>query len=596
MSALPLLLALLAQSPDLVLADFEGADYGAWTAQGSAFGRGPARGTLPKQQAVSGFEGGGLVDTFLGGDAAQGTLTSPEFTLERRFVNFLLGGGDHPGETCVELVVGDEVVRSSTGGDDERLEWESWDVAELAGRRARIRIADRSSGGWGHVDVDSISLSDTRRAAPLVLAPLYAETWRPQFHFSSRTNWLNDPNGLVFLDGEYHLFFQHNPRGREWGNMSWGHAVSPDLVHWTQLDDALEPDALGTIYSGSAVVVGSRIAALYTAAGTPFTQCLAYSMDRGRTFTKFAKNPVLPHVAGENRDPKLVWHSQSARWVMALYLEGETYALFASTDLESWSELERFEMPGCSECPDFFEMPVEGESGERRWVFTAANGQYLVGRFDGRHFAHEGAPQRVEFGRNCYAVQSWSNLPASDGRRIQIGWMNGGRYPHMPFNQQMSLPCELRLVRGGDALHLEKSPVRELERLRARTTRFDAIEVAGRAELGSRAELLDLELEIEPRKASEVALRVRGESVRWSAANATLECLGASAPLGLEDGRLRLRVLVDRTSIEVYGNGGRVVQSSCCLLRGDAPLALEVLGGTARVRAVVHELEPAWKR
>ena len=608
-----LALTLSLGGPDLVLADFEGADYGAWTVEGTAFGSGPARGTLANQQAVAGFEGQGLVNTYLGGDAAQGALTSPPFAIERAFLNFLVGGGNHPGETCVELLVEGKVVRTATGADSERLEWESFDLREFAGKSARLRIADRSSAGWGHVNVDAIAQSDERRAEELVTAPLYAETYRPQFHFSARANWLNDPNGLVWYAGEYHLFFQHNPEGIQWGNMSWGHAVSTDLVHWKQLEHALLPDALGTIFSGSAAVDWTNsagfekggektIVALYTAAGSsspqsqgrPFTQCLAYSTDRGRTFTKYAGNPVLPHVAGENRDPRLVWHAPSARWILALYLQGETYALYSSTDLKSWTQLQELVVPGSSECPDFFELPVAGEPATRKWIFTGANGHYLVGDFDGQRFAPEGAPQRADWGRNFYAVQTWNDLPASDGRRIQIAWMNGGSYPRMPFNQQMSFPCELVLRRTAEGLRIFRTPVHEIESLRTRTKELQITELERLLPVETASELLDLELEFETAGAKQLELRWRGETIAYDVAKRTLSALGAAVELPPVEGKLALRVLIDQSSIEVFGNGGIVSLSNCFVPRGRRGLELYASGGTARAKLRVHELASAW--
>src|SRR5262249_50736286 len=157
------------------------------------------------------------------------------------------------------------------------------------------------------------------------------------------------------------------------------------------------------------------------------------------------QNPVLKHIAAENRDPKVVWHAPSRRWIMALYLDKEDFALFASPDLKEWTRLQDITMPGCGECPDFFEMPVDGDANHRKWVFTAANGRYLVGTFDGQRFTPESSVLQVDYGANYYAVQTYSDIPASDGRRIQIAWMNGGSYPQMPFNQQMSFPCELTL-------------------------------------------------------------------------------------------------------------------------------------------------------
>ena len=217
-------------------------------------------------------------------------------------------------------------------------------------------------------------------------------------------NWTNDPNGLVFYKGEYHLFFQHNPNGIDWGNMTWGHAVSPDLVHWKQLANAIEPDRLGTIFSGSAVVDWDNtagfqkgdektIVAIYTAAGgtsdqskgQPFTQCIAYSNDRGRTWTKYDKNPVLKHIVGGNRDPKVVWHAPTRRWIMALFLDGNEFAFFSSPDLKTWTQLQRMTIPNCAECPDFFEMPVDGKPELKKWVWTAANGNTWSARSTARH-------------------------------------------------------------------------------------------------------------------------------------------------------------------------------------------------------------------
>ena len=213
------------------------------------------------------------------------------------------------------------------------------------------------------------------KSAPAV-DKLYAEAYRPQFHFTPAKNWTNDPNGLVFYKSVYHLFFQHNPFGTQWGNMTWGHATSRDLVHWTEHAPAIHPDKLGTIFSGSAVVDGANtsgfrtadekpIVCIYTSAGgtspesqgQPFTQSLAFSNDRGATWMKYEKNPVLGHVAGSNRDPKVIWHEPTKKWVMALYLDVNDYALFGSKNLTEWTKLCDVAMLGTRECPDFFELP-----------------------------------------------------------------------------------------------------------------------------------------------------------------------------------------------------------------------------------------------
>ncbi len=433
----------------------------------------------------------------------------------------------------------------------------------------------------------------------------YNETHRPQFHFTSRKNWLNDPNGLVFFEGEYHLFFQHNPDGREFGLMAWGHAVSRDLVHWRQLETALTPDALGLIYSGSAVVdwdnttgfgqSGEKpFVAMYTAAGKPFTQCLAFSLDRGRTWTKYDRNPVLPHIAGENRDPKVVWHAASRRWVMALYLDGSDFALFNSPDMKTWTRLQTLTLPGCDECPDFFEMPVS----EHKWVFTAANDRYLIGAFDGHTFTPETGVLPGDHGANFYAVQTYSDIPRADGRRIQIAWMRGGDYPRMPFNQQMSFPCELTLHRTPDGLRLHRQPVREIAGLYGEVKEWHDLTLAPgdnplRALSG---DLWDVSAEVEVGAATALRFQVRGAEVLYDVKAQALTALGRTAPLKLDGQRLTLRLLVDRTSLEVFG-GGQVSLTGCFLPPpDDKALVVCAESGSAKIVSLtVHPLRSAWR-
>jgi sucrose-6-phosphate hydrolase SacC (GH32 family) len=613
------LAAVARAADDVVIADFESTDYAGWVATGDAFGAGPARGALPGQMSVGGYVGRGLVNTYLNGDKSTGTLTSPPFDVSRDYLTFLIGGGAHAGRTCVELLVDDRTVRTAAGEDNEHLAPFTWDVREFKGKAARFRIVDQETGGWGHVNVDQVTLTDAPATPPAADVPLYQEAYRPQFHFTAARNWLNDPNGLVFYKGEYHLFFQHNPRGVNWGNMTWGHAVSGDLVHWRQRADALKPDALGTMFSGSAVVDWDNtggfqsgdektLVAVYTAAGgtseeskgKPFTQCLAYSTDAGQTWTKYAHNPVLPHVRGENRDPKIVWHAPSKRWVMALYLDKDDFAFYASPDLKKWQQLQTMTVPGCSECPDFFPMVVDGEKADdkdnMKWVWTAANGRYLVGEFDGNRFTPESRDAlQVHFGNNYYAVQTYSDVP--DGRRIQVGWMRGGRYPRMPFNQQMAFPQELRLQRTGGGLRLFAAPVREIELLHGKRHDWSDLTVAPGADnplKDLRGELFDIEAEIEPGTARIVGLEIRGERVAYSTADRRLTALG-SAPLEVKDGVLRLRVLVDRTSLETFAQGGRVALAGCFLPPAhDKGLRLFAEGGNAKVRSLrVTELKPA---
>jgi len=445
----------------------------------------------------------------------------------------------------------------------------------------------------------------------------YHEPPRPQFHFTAERGWLNDPNGLVFYKGEYHLFFQHNPHDVQPANMTWGHAISPDLLHWRQLPNAIEPDEFGDIWSGSAVVdwpnsaglgQGSEetLVAIYTAAGgvsprsagQPFTQRIAYSNDRGRTWTKYHGNPVLGQIVGGNRDPKVTWHSPTNRWVMALYLTGNEFALFTSPDLKRWQQIQTLTLPGSEECPDFFEMPVDGDPGNARWVFTAANGRYLVGRFDGRVFTPESGPHPADAGANFYAVQTFSDIPPMDGRRIQMAWMRGGSYPGMPFNQQMSFPCELTLHQTPDGYRLRRRPVEEIARLR-RVHHALKNAALGPGELSvpdAAGDLFDVELAVRAESAAQIALEVRGVRVEWHPSSGTVSCLGRSMVVEPTEGGIALRVLVDRTSAEVFSAQSWESLSSCYLPQqcGEG-VRVRATGGTATILSLdVWELESIW--
>ena len=440
---------------------------------------------------------------------------------------------------------------------------------------------------------------------------LYNERYRPQYHFTPRTNWTNDPNGLVFYAGEYHLFFQHNPTGIDWGNMTWGHAVGTDLVHWTQMEHAILPDRLGTIFSGSAVVDGDNtagfqdgpekaIVCIFTSAGgtspeskgRPFTQSLAYSTDRGRTWKKYAGNPVLGHISGGNRDPKVIWHAPSHKWIMALYLDDpkapNAYALFSSPNLKEWTRLCTVEVPGATECPDFFELPVDNDPNNTKWVFWGASNDYVLGRFDGKEFKREAGPFKSHWGANRYAAQTYNGIPASDGRRIQLAWMSGGKYPGMPFNQQFTFPTALTLRTFPEGVRLCTQPIRELDSLhKNRFAWKGALEPDANPLQELRGELFDIRLTIEPGDASSVGLNVRGVPIRYEVREGMLACLGKTAPVGLSAGRLALQVLVDRSSIEIFAAGGRV-NMAFCFLPADENKTLSIFaeGGQAEIRAL----------
>jgi len=521
-----------------------------------------------------------------------------ELTLKQRYLNFPVRRDAAMQRLTVAIADGPTRAFDIELGADQPDFWAFMDVSEFAGHKAIVSAGPVEAAP---VALQAISNDDDLRDAD----DLYREAYRPQVHFSSRRGWLNDPNGLVYHAGEYHLFYQHNPYGWSWGNMHWGHAVSADLIHWRELPVALYPDAHGTCYSGSAVVdhhnttgfqTGPEppLVAIYTAAGDPFTQCLAYSNDRGRSFTQYEGNPVLPHLVGHNRDPNVIWHEPTRRWVMALYLDGCDFALFASPDLKQWERLCDVRLEGSSECPEFFPLPLDGDAGDVRWVFYGGNGLYLVGRFDSATFTPESGPHRLHYGNCFYASQTFNDMP--DGRRIVIGW-GQVEMPGMPFNQVMDLPAELMLHSTPDGPRLAVRPVREVASLHGKTHRFANVQLHGVANplAGITGDLFDLHAEFELQGASRVGFHVRGIPVTYHAGSKQLSCLGCTAPLEPTEGKLTLRLLVDRASIEVFGGDGRVYMP-VGIIPSDELHTLDVFarGGQATVTMDVHELKPIW--
>lgn len=505
----------------------------------------------------------------------------------------------------LRVALGGEVVREF---DIELAEGEPDFYAFMDVRAFRAQEAVITAEG---LPSDSPMLAAVAQAddVPGVEA-LYREPLRPQFHFSSRRGWNNDPNGLLYYAGKYHLFYQHNPYGTRWGNMHWGHAVSPDLVHWHELPIALYPDELGTMYSGSGVVdwhnttgfgAGDEppLVLIYTAAGDPFTQCLAHSNDRGRTWRKYEGNPVLGHIAGRNRDPKVIWHEPTRRWIMALFLDGHEYALLASEDLKAWQILQRLELGSGRECPDLFPLAVEGDPAEVRWVLWGADGSYVLGRFDGHGFRAESEGLRYWWGGDAYAAQTWSDVPPEDGRRIQIAWLRV-ELPGAPFGQCMAFPCELSLRKTPRGLRLCSRPVREIERLHLTTRSWEDLTIReGEDPLeGMEGELLHLSAEFAVGDATEYGITARGVSVTYDAVGRRLLCLGREAPLDPVNGCIRLEILVDRASVEIYANDGLVaLPLGVVLSAGERRVGVFSRGGSTTARSLaVHELRPAWER
>ena len=684
----------------IVIADFEGDTYGNWKVTGEAFGSGPAQGTLPNQMPVDGFKGKGLVNSFHKGDGSIGTLTSPEFTITRKFISFLIGGGKDPQNTCINLLIGGKIVRVATGPNDqpggsEALAPAAWDVAEFAGKAAVIQIVDQATGGWVQTDVkppptafqappvaqlshpkrdfkidkrylnlpikngapmhpvsllvdgrletrndiglangtpdwwafvdvsawhgktvpievdklpeDSTALSLIEPSDSITdAANLYREPLRAQLHFSTRRGWNNDPNGMVFSQGEYHLYYQLNPYGWSWGNMHWGHAVSRDMVHWKELPIAIYMHSPGdAVFSGSAVVdhantsgwkhgADELLVAAFTS--TARGECIVYSNDKGRSFTEVTGNPVVKHGG---RDPRLLWHAPSHQWVMAVYDEAtgkQCIAFYTSPDLKAWTFQSRIE--GFFECPDFFELAVDGDATRKKWVLTAASSDYMVGTFDGKTFTPETAKLKGHQGAGFYAAQTFSQDPK--GRVVQIGWLQT-ETRGMPFNQAMSLPHQLSLHSTPAGPRLAWTPVDEMHSLRVKSHLVGTLELAPGAPnplASASGELLELHAAFRPPAKGEVIFTLRGIAISYNTEQQVLAINGHRVPVPLHDGKLDLTVFTDRTAYEVFTAGGLTYVPLPIVPKADALGAeVAVTGGNVTFENLeVHELQSIWAK
>lgn len=457
---------------------------------------------------------------------------------------------------------------------------------------------------------------------------------RPRLHFAVPSGWLNDPNGLVYLDGEYHLFYQHHPDSLVWGPMYWGHAVSRDLTSWEHLPIALAPDELGAIFSGSAVIdvansagfgAGAMVAVFTHAAEHRQVQSLAYSTDRGRTWTKYAGNPVLAPADAppDFRDPRVLWYEgpHGGHWVMVLAC-GQEVQLYTSPDLKAWARASSFgtghgAQAGLWECPELFSLPLDG-GPERRWVLAVgvqrgapAGGsgtQYFVGDFDGATFTSDDPPGTVrwaDYGADFYAAQAWLNAPG--GRTIWLAWMNNWDYaretPASTWRGMMSAPRELTLARDRGRVRLVQRPAPELTATWPAPRSFSDLALPEGAltldDLRSETLLLAATFRLEGATATRVGLRVCAGAgapvtVGYDLARDELYVEGAHAwraashrppqvvPLSLRDGLLRLCVLVDTASVEVFADSGYLTLTNQAFPGRGAPQAeLFAEGGAA---------------
>lgn len=640
-------------------ADFEHGTLANWIVVGDAFRHQPTKGdnSAARNRESSQHEG----DYWIGGferydgrsgkpgnifhDGAVGTLTSPEFTIAKPYLNFLIGGGYLPGKVGVKLLCSGRETELATGLDSESMFVSCNDVSKFMGQAARIVVYDLATESWGHVNVDAFAasdepLSDTRKlfaftdGIPRHGYPDtdYSQRLRPQFHFTSRQNWLNDPNGLVFDGEKYHLFFQHNPLATSWGNMTWGHAVSRNMVHWEQLDHALLPyrvdGRVGTIFSGTAVIdhhnslgvqVGDKktLCAFFTFASHPkFYQAMAYSTDGGDSWKYWNEGrPIVENQGFDDgeRDPKVFWHEATQRWVMILWVQRSPgcIRIFTSRNLVDWEYASDLMRNWAFECIDLVFLPVDGDQENVRAVIYDASFDYEIGTFDGRVFHTEEGPY-VAGGGNFYAAQTFNDSP--DGRTVQIGWMRGGpdaasKYG-LPFNQQLSFPCELALRATAEGLRLFVWPIQEIEELTRNTVtrRDEQLEEGENLLKGVRTlDLVDVEIEFQPQSAKEVVMEFPGVSITYNASTARLSYTGASENgevetviaferLAPRNGSVKLRILIDRLSLEIFAFGGeRFFAGYYSPHHGSGRQFIGFRGGNGRIKELkLRDLASVW--
>lgn len=455
----------------------------------------------------------------------------------------------------------------------------------------------------------------------------HKEAFRPKFHFTQKTGFNNDPNGMVYHEGIWHYFWQHNPMKKTMGNQTWGHATSTDLLHWTQHKGALFPYTNGDHYmfSGSGTVdkqntagFGENAIVLFFT-NTSVGECIAYSNDGGKSFQRYENNPIITFdkhgTSGKpfhvGRDPKVIWYAYDAadtplnetaakldgHWVMLVYdftngKENQSGRFYSSVDMKHWEH--QSDLFGYFECMELFELPVDGDEINTRWVIYSGDAKYAVGDFDGKTFTpeHEGK-YRLHYG-TYYASQTFDNAPG--GRKIQVGWNTSRAAPEAPYAGHHSFPHNLTLHEEAGGIRMRANPIEEIKELRVRSHHLENVKFTDStpAILPLNSNTFDLTLEFEPGDTEQVILNIPGTHIRYKPKEQMIE--HREIPLKLIDGRVKIRVLVDVCLYEIVGNDGRVYVS----LPRDykqkiSEIKLEARGGTAKLNQLkVHELKSIW--
>ncbi len=451
------------------------------------------------------------------------------------------------------------VIRLAEGNPDY---WTFRDVADWKGKTLTITYEGSQEA------LEKIYQADTIAGD----APMYAEKYRPQYHFSTRRGWINDPNGLIYHKGTYHMFYQHNPYEREWQNMHWGHTVSKDLLHWEEQPLALHPDTIGTMFSGTAVIDYENTAGFNKKSGEPamvlfYTadhpkyqrQCMAYSLDGGKTFKKYEGNPIIDShekwQSHDTRDPKVFWYAPGKHWVMVLN-ERDGHSIYNSANLKDWTY--ESHITGFWECPELFELPLDGNKNDTRWIMWGASGTYMIGKFDGKRFTPE-TPKLYNLNGSAYAAQIFANIRPKDGRVIKMAW---GRisFDDMPFNGCMLLPQEQVLKTTPSGMRLISRPVKEVESLFTpvyKKQNLTTREANDELKKFDGNDMLWLRFTMKLTHANSAGLSYRGQKLVDYDMNSNKLNGHFYAPDLFGSMQITLDVYVDRGMVEVYADGGR---------------------------------------
>lgn len=666
--------------PDILIADFETATYGDWKVEGEAFGPGPVEGAYPGQNKVGGFEGDRLANSYFKGDRTIGKLISPEFTIERKYINFLIGGGGFKDETCMRLLVDGKEVRQSTGSNLETLLQAHWDVTPFEGKKALIEIVDDRTEYWGHVNVDQIVQSDEKRVQPrpsfLSKVPSYVfpetlpEQWdalknnpllkrfhesrknlatdkfRPRYHYVNPESSLNDPNGLCFWQGRWHLFYQAYPP--EDSRQHWGHTVSDDLIHWKDLPLALYPDPEEMCFSGACLAENDRVIAIYH--GIQAGTMLAISTDplllNWKKQTDFAVIPMYP-PGGPGwtfsiYDPCL-W--KEGEYYYALQGVGKrvgienrlmpAWPLFRSKDLISWEfvhsfvEDDHYSLVGDDgACPYFWPIGDQSDPEKRRHILLHfshySGGKYLIGKYDTekqKFFVTRGG----DFNHGPVGpggVHAPSAYPDGRGGVNVIFNMNPA-LPTQGWDHLMSLPLNLNLLQD-DRLSIE--PVKAVETLRGEHRRIERTELPTNREIVLEkisGKSLEMQFVIEPKGSKTIEIdvfrspdrneytrivyypfcgytnrfdpSVNAKNLSTIAIDSTYSALEgaqsripevADVPIA-ENEPVEIRIFLDQSVVEVFVNGRQMVAQRVYPTRDDSVgVSIQSRGGGAVMRSL----------